>query len=173
MIEDVEVKMEKRKVISAEEKLRTVQRVQRGESLYSIEKATGYQRSQIRNWIQKETFLHQQKAADTALKNTFIPEPRPLTISHKNNEFQKFFLVPDNQPSKSDGVKKNVGHSIPTEKKQMPACVNRKEETHSNASKALNEQGNDSAQKEKTTAAFSYYEAVKLLKQVQDILKEA
>ena len=44
---------QKRRFIPVSEKLDVLERVKRGESLYSIEKSTGYQRSQIKKWQQR------------------------------------------------------------------------------------------------------------------------
>ena len=41
----------RRRTIPVEEKLEVLERLKRGDTLYSIERTTGYQRCQIRQWI--------------------------------------------------------------------------------------------------------------------------
>lgn len=69
----------KRKSILVAEKIKIVMRAKNGESLHSLEANTGYQRSQIKRWIQNEKKLQElpgQKAKRIkgAGRKIFFPE---------------------------------------------------------------------------------------------------
>ena len=87
----------KRKSITSDEKLTVVARAKRGESLNSLEKETGHQRTQIRKWIAQEDKLielqRKQKRVKGGGRKPLFPEIEMLAIEWFKKQREKKLVV--------------------------------------------------------------------------------
>ncbi len=58
----------RKKNIKVADKIKIVNHAKNGESLHSLERATGYQRNQIRRWLKNEEILLQRENESSRVK---------------------------------------------------------------------------------------------------------